>query len=123
MLRLAWLILLMSATAAGIVYARLQQNAVITQAQKLEAERLRVRRLLWDQQIRLGELAVPEEIRRGDEWSAQAAEYKPPRTDRPGAPAGPPVRPPRSGERAERPERSSPTPARRGTSPGRGELD
>ncbi len=72
MMRLAWVILMLAATAAGTVHLRLQQNRVRTDMNNLEAQRLDVRRRLWDQQLRLGELTAPQHIRAlSDGWPFQ----------------------------------------------------
>ena len=63
MMRFAWAIVLLSAIGGGLVQIRLGQNAVRTGMQHMEAERLKVRRELWDQQLRLGELVSPQQIR------------------------------------------------------------
>lgn len=63
MMRFAWAIVLLSAIGGGLVQIRLSQNAVRTGMYHMEAERLKVRRELWDQQLRLGELVSPQQIR------------------------------------------------------------
>ncbi len=63
MLRFAWVILLLAAVGVGVVHLRLQQNAARTEIQRLEADRLKLRRTLWEQQERIGELTAPRQVR------------------------------------------------------------
>jgi len=58
MMRLGWVIALMAAVGVGLTQLRLAQNAVRARMYSLEAERFRVRRTLWEQQLRLSEPIV-----------------------------------------------------------------
>lgn len=64
MMRFAWVIVFLAGIAAAVVHLRLQQTQMRSQVYRLEAERLKVRRDLWAQQLRLGELTAPQNIRR-----------------------------------------------------------
>jgi len=55
MMRIAWAILFTAALAAGLVQIRARQTAVRAEMFRLEVQRMKVRRELWDQQLRLGE--------------------------------------------------------------------
>ena len=70
MLRFAWVIVLMAAIAAGVVWLRLEQNRVQAEMCRMEAQRMRVRRTLWEQQVRISQLSAPDELRRrGQAWA------------------------------------------------------
>lgn len=64
MLRLAWIIVAMGAISATLVHLRCRQIQARAEMHHLEANRLQVRRALWDQQIRLGDLTSPPNLRR-----------------------------------------------------------
>jgi len=61
-MRLIWVLIMM--TAVGAAVAGLRSRALATQAElyRLEAQRLRVRRRIWEQQHRLGRLKAPREV-------------------------------------------------------------
>jgi hypothetical protein len=63
MLRLAWVIILMAAVGAAAVHLRLRATQARTQIQSLEAQRVQMRRQIWEQQVKLGELTAPQETR------------------------------------------------------------
>jgi hypothetical protein len=63
MMRFAWVILLMAAVGVGVVHLRLAQNRARTDIQRLEADRLKLRRTLWEQQQRLAALTGPQQVR------------------------------------------------------------
>ena len=63
MIRFAWVIVALSVAWAAAVRIRLVQSRLQSELYGLEAERLAVRRKLWDQQLRLGELGTPRHIR------------------------------------------------------------
>ena len=63
-MRFAWIILAFAAIAAVMVHFRLEQASVRAETYRLSARRHEVRRTLWDQQIRLGELASPRQVNR-----------------------------------------------------------
>ncbi len=60
MMRLAWIILALGAMYAGLTHLRASQTASEAEMYRLEARRIEVRRKLWDQQVRLGELSAPQ---------------------------------------------------------------
>ena len=64
MLRLAWIIVAMGAISATLVHLRCRQIQARAEMHHLEASRLQVHRALWDQQIRLGDLTSPPNLRR-----------------------------------------------------------
>ncbi|KKK97452.1 hypothetical protein LCGC14_2652610 [marine sediment metagenome] len=72
MMRLAVIILLLAATGVALVQLRSAQNAARTEMYRLQAERLRVRRILWQQQLLLGAPILDETNRRhlGD-WALE----------------------------------------------------
>lgn len=59
MMRIAWVIVLMGVIAAGVVKLRSDQHAAQAAMYRIEAERLKVRRKLWNQQLELGRLMAP----------------------------------------------------------------
>ena len=61
-MRFAWIILAFAVIAAAVVHLRLEQASVRAETYRLSASRHEVRRTLWDQQIRLGELASPRQV-------------------------------------------------------------
>jgi hypothetical protein len=69
-MRLAWIIVAFTAIGLAVVHLRLEQDAVRTGLHRLEGDRLKVRRMLWDQHLRLGELTSPQRLRlRGREFA------------------------------------------------------
>ena len=87
-MRFAWIILAVAAIAAAAAGFRLQQTRVRSDICNLEGRRLEVRRRLWSQQLRLGELTAPQNIRRlAEDWPIDVAG--------PGDPRRPSRRPPR----------------------------
>jgi len=64
MMRLAWILVGLSAISASVVHLRCRQIQWRAEMQHLDNERLLVRRTLWDQQLRLGDLTTPQNIRR-----------------------------------------------------------
>ena len=70
MMRLAVIIVALAATAAGVVRLRTRQIAVGAEIRRLEGERLRVRRRLWDQQLLMARAgSLPQAQARGDRWA------------------------------------------------------
>ncbi len=61
-MRFAWIILAFAVIAAGMVHLRLERASVQADTFRLSARRHEVRRELWNQQIRLGELTSPREV-------------------------------------------------------------
>jgi uncharacterized membrane protein YgcG len=64
MMRLAWILVGLAAISASVVHLRCRQIQSRAEMQHLDNERLLVRRTLWDQQLRLGDLSTPQNIRR-----------------------------------------------------------
>jgi hypothetical protein len=64
MMRLAWIIIGLTAISATVVHLRCRQSQARTESYLLESQRVAVRRTLWEQQIRLGDLTSPQNIRR-----------------------------------------------------------
>jgi len=72
MIRIGCIIVAMAAIGAAAVHLRVQQERVRSDCYRLEAERLELRRTLWQQQLRLGELTAPEHIRRiHEDWPVE----------------------------------------------------
>ncbi len=63
-MRVAWVIILLVIVGATLARLRSQHIAAQAQLHRLEAERLKVRRQLWDQQLRLGRLRAPRAVQR-----------------------------------------------------------
>ena len=77
MMRLAWVIVLLVAVAAATGLLRVRRIATQADVYRLEARRLRLRRRVWDQQLRLAQLKAPREVElRALSWGL--------RLDRPG---------------------------------------
>ncbi len=69
-MRLAIVIVSVAAIAVGLVHLRRTEIATRHRIQRLSAEQIRLRRVLWDQQVRLGELTAPGRVRqRADEMA------------------------------------------------------
>lgn len=74
MMRFAWIIVALAAISAAAVRLCLEQARIRSEMYSLEARRLTVRRSLWDQQLRLGELTAPQHIRMlAEGWPYQVA--------------------------------------------------
>jgi hypothetical protein len=63
-MRLATVILVLAGIAVALVHVRREEIAVRHEIQRLQIRRVALRRTLWEQQVRLGYLAAPEEVRR-----------------------------------------------------------
>ena len=61
-MRFAWIILAFAVIAGAMVHLRLEQASVRAETYRLSASRHEVRRTLWDQHIRLGELSSPRQV-------------------------------------------------------------
>ena len=69
-MRIVWVVFIF--VLVGVAAALLRSRQVATQADhyRLEAERLSVRRRLWEQQLRMGQLRTPREIQlRREDWA------------------------------------------------------
>lgn len=84
MMRFAWIILLMAAVGAAAVWLRAGQNSVQASMYRLEAQRLKGRRTLWEQQLQVSELAgIQESRKRSQAWALELREPGPlPRAER-----------------------------------------
>ena len=63
-MRLACVIVILGAIAVGLVHLRRCEMAARHQMHQLQAAEVRLRRDFWDQQVRLGRLMSPGEVRR-----------------------------------------------------------
>jgi len=69
-MRTAWIILCMAALGVGVVHLRSRQNGLRAEMYRLEARRVKVRRRLWNQQLRIGELDVTgPKLQRSRDWA------------------------------------------------------
>ena len=62
--RLAAMILILAGIAVSLVHIRRSEIVVRHEIQHLQMQRVSLRRKLWDQQVRIGYLTAPREIRR-----------------------------------------------------------
>ena len=70
MRRLIFLILFLTAIAICLVHIRQGQSVTRYQIHKLRSKQIKLRRRLWDQQVKLGQLTAPREVRlRAEEMS------------------------------------------------------
>ena len=69
-MRLVLMILSLAAIGVGLVQIRRAETRACHRIQELQGQQVRLRRRLWDQQIRLGRITAPEEIRRRAEEMA-----------------------------------------------------
>ena len=63
-MRLGLVIVLLAGTAVALVHIRRAEIGDRHEIQRLQMRQVKLRRRLWDQQIRLGLFTTPEEIRR-----------------------------------------------------------
>ena len=63
-MRFAVVILVLAAIAAGLVHIRRRQAVCCHEIQSLQIRRIALRRKLWDQNVRLGYLTAPHQVRR-----------------------------------------------------------
>ncbi len=69
MTRIILIILALTAIGIGVVQIRQRQNLAKAEMYRLEASRLEVRRTLWEQQVKMGELSSPQKSdQRGRDW-------------------------------------------------------
>jgi hypothetical protein len=74
MMRLAWIIIGLTAISATVVHMRCRQSQARTEMYVLESQRVQVRRTLWEQQVRLGDLTSPQNIRKlTSDWPLEVA--------------------------------------------------
>jgi len=69
-MRLLAVILALGAMAIALVHIRRAEIGAAHETQVLRAEQVRLRRVLWDQQVELGRLTAPGQVqRRAEEMS------------------------------------------------------
>ncbi|MHC4716206.1 MAG: hypothetical protein ACYS5V_04495 [Planctomycetota bacterium] len=74
MLRYVFAIVFMTVLGLAVVQLRWAQNAAHAELHRLEAQRLKVRRVLWAQQLRLNGPIVPDPDSSGDPvWALELA--------------------------------------------------
>lgn len=61
-MRLAVVIAILGGIAVGLVQLRRREIVVRYEIQRMQEQQLRLRRKLWDQQVKLGYLTAPHEI-------------------------------------------------------------
>jgi len=72
MMRLAWIIVALTALASAVVHFRSRHEATRAQIHRLMGEQLKIRQKLPDQQLHLGELTAPEpSLWRAEKWPLQ----------------------------------------------------
>jgi len=69
-MRLAVVIVVLATIAATLVHLRRDRITVAHDIQRLQSEQVELRRKMWDQQVRLGYLAAPREVRRRAEQTS-----------------------------------------------------
>ena len=75
-MRLAIVIVSVTAIAVGLVHLRRTEIATRHRIRRLSAEQVRLRRALWDQQVRLGELTAPARVQQRAEEMALGLSHK-----------------------------------------------
>lgn len=63
-MRMGLVILLLAGMAVALVHIRRAEVSTRHEIQRLRMGQVRLRRKLWDQQIRVGELTSPQEVRK-----------------------------------------------------------
>ena len=61
-MRLALVILALGAIAVGLVHIRRAELSARHEIQQLQVAEVKLRRRLWDQQVRMGQLVSPREV-------------------------------------------------------------
>lgn len=59
MMRIAWIILVLTVIAVAMVHLRIKQNSVRAQTYRLKIYRYQLRRQLWYRQVHLGKMVSP----------------------------------------------------------------
>ena len=68
--RLIFLIVFLTAIATYLVHIRQAESTARYEIHKLQSQQIKLRRRLWDQQVKLGQLTAPREVRlRAEEMS------------------------------------------------------
>jgi len=81
-MRLALIIVSLAATAVGLVHLRRAETSAAHEIQAQRAAQVELRRRLWDQQVELGWLTAPHEVRRrADEMSLRLSAPRGPAAD------------------------------------------
>jgi neutral trehalase len=62
--RIAAIIVALTAIAVGLVHIRRAEVTARYEAQRFRLRQAEIRRILWDQEVRLGDLTAPGELRR-----------------------------------------------------------
>lgn len=69
-MRLAIIIVALTAIAVTLIHMRRAELSMNCEMQRLQLEQVSLRRTLWDQQVRLGKVLAPPEVkRRSDEMA------------------------------------------------------
>ena len=63
-MRIVVVIISLAAIALGLVHIRRAEMSVQYELQRVRTEQVELRRRLWDQQVRMGLLTAPDEVRR-----------------------------------------------------------
>ena len=63
-MRLGIVIIVLAAIAVGLVQIRRAEMTTRHQIQSLRSAQVKIRRTLWGQQVRMGELTAPQQVRR-----------------------------------------------------------
>jgi hypothetical protein len=69
-MRLAIIIVALTAIAVTLIHLRRGELAMACETQRLQMEQVTLRRTMWDQQVRLGRLLAPPEVKRRSEEMA-----------------------------------------------------
>ncbi|MCD4823063.1 MAG: hypothetical protein K8S55_00510 [Phycisphaerae bacterium] len=62
-MRLAFIIIILTVIAVGLVHLRRREVIVRSEIQRLQVRHLALRREIWDRQLELGHLTTPRAIR------------------------------------------------------------
>lgn len=69
-MRLAIIIISLTAIAVALIHMRRAELSMNCETQRLQMEQVTLRRTVWDQQVRLGRLLAPSEVKRRSEEMA-----------------------------------------------------
>ena len=76
-MRIAMIIALMAGLALGLIHIRRQEIAIRHEIQRLQTQQIKLRRKLWDQQVRYGKLLAPAELHRHADQHEMSLRYEP----------------------------------------------
>ena len=62
-MRIAFVIVSLTAIALGLVHLRREEVAMRREMQQVQSEHAKVRREIWDRQMRIGDMLTPQAIR------------------------------------------------------------